>query len=552
MVIIRELQQNLPKMSSKKTALFASFIFLTLALAAFASASASLSLNSIQTLTKSQNGILNITNIGNESLTNINLSYSGAFAVSFSSNNFALSPNESRTITVSSTSNLSSLGLGEHSITITAKDLVMTDAQGTYSYSITNDFCKYGNVNSSSIEIVHIKDVSTGIEDDWEWKPFDNVKITVKLENQLDYEEDFVIVLGIYDKQTKKFVEIDDEQYLEEEITLEEYGEEDTDEVSFEFEVPSDLEKSSDRYVLYLKVYADGKESQICTSGTANELYSSANEYLKINKKKHEVILRDLSASPTVNAGDIVTISGKALNLGSNDEDKVKVSLKNTKLSISEESSSFELESGDSKGFEITFTIPSNAESGTYSFLLNTHYYYDSKKDTYKETSDETWKVDIKVVGKQPSSATPSKIAGISASLNSDARAGQEMEVKATISNLLSNKTTFTISARGYESWAKLNSISSETFSLNAGESKEITIRLTPNSNASGEQSFFIDVSANGKTESKELALTLEESSLISRFRNSLEGNYVLWIIGLINVILIILIIVVIARIASR
>jgi len=539
-------------MSSKKILTPIFLVLSVLVLASLVSASASLSLNSIQSLTKSQNGILNITNTGNESLTNINLSFSGAFAVSFSSNNFALSPNESKTINVASTSNLSSLGLGTHSVTITAKDLVLTDAQGTYSYSITNDFCKYGDVNSSSIEIVHIKDVSTGTKDDWEWKPFDNVKITVKLENQLDYEEDFSVVLGIYDTQNKEFVEIDDEEYLEETVTLEEYGGDDTDEVSFEFEVPSDLEKSSDRYVVFVKVYADGKESQVCTSGTAKELYSSANEYLKINRNKHEVVLRDLSAPSTANAGDTIIISGKALNLGSSDEDEVKVTLKNTKLSISEESPSFELESGDSEGFEIPITIPSDAESGTYSFLLNTHYYYDSKKDTYKDTSDETWKVDVKVIGKQPSSTMPTKIAGISASLNSDAIAGQEMEIRAIISNLLSNKTTFTINARGYENWAKLNSISSETLSLNAGESKEITIKLTPNTDASGEHSFFIDVSANGKTESKELALTLEESSLMSRFKNSLQGNSVLWIIGLINAILIILIVVVIIRIASR
>ncbi|MCX8159024.1 MAG: putative S-layer protein [Candidatus Pacearchaeota archaeon] len=539
-------------MKTKKIISFVSYLFLALSLISFVSAAASLSLSSTQSLTKTQNGILNITNTGNETLSNINLSSSGAFSVSFSTNNFALAPNQSLSITVSSTTNFSSLGLGEHSTTITAKDL-STSAQATYSYTISNDFCKSGNTNASSITIDEIDDVSSGTEDDWEWKPLDKIKIEVEIENQLDEEEDFVIVLGIYDTQKKKFVEIDDEEYLEEEISLEESGEKDSGKVTFEFEVPTEMEKSSERYVLFVKAYVDGKESSICNSGAGNKFDSSVNQYIKINKKKHDVIIRDISAPSVAVAGETITITGKAYNIGSNDEDEVKISLKNTKLGISGESSSFELEAGDSESFEITFTIPSNAESGTYTFSLDSHFYYDDKKETYRETSEQTWKVDVKVIGKTtPSIQTQSKIAVISAYLDSNAIAGEEMTIKATITNILSNKTTFSISARGYNSWAKLNSISPETLTLNAGESKEITLTLTPNSNSSGEQSFFIDVSANGKTESKELALTIEESSLVSKIRNSFQNNSMVWIIGIINLILLILIILVIARILAR
>jgi uncharacterized membrane protein len=82
---------------------------------------------------------------------------------------------------------------------------------------------------------------------------------------------------------------------------------------------------------------------------------------------------------------------------------------------------------------------------------------------------------------------------------------------------------------------------------LNAGESKDIVFTFDVADDASGTNSFVIEVQSGDKQESRTVSVAVEGKSGFS-----FAGNSMIWIIGAINVILIILIIVVAVSISRR
>jgi hypothetical protein len=506
------------------------------------SPSPSLSITNTQSLTKTQNGIITITNTGNTVLSSINLSASGDFNVSFSQNNIALNPgavSSAITITPSPSVNLSDLGLGKHEVTITAKDLSQTAATDAITYSVvSSEFCEEGNINTSKISITNLEDTSS--DDEWEWKPLDEVEIEVEVENNLDDDEDFIVEFALYDSEDNDFVELDGEDTLLMEISIDE---DDSEKITFEFKVPADIEESDGRYVAYVKAYVDGDEETYCNSYAGEDVPSSSVTDIKITRETNEVVLDEISTLDMVQAGETVTVSAQAINIGTKDEDKVKVTLTNTKLGLNLESSTFGLDFGDSDLVDFSFVVPSTAENGVYVLKLTSYYKYKSSSDSYSDHSD-VYEVRLTVVGGANATTTSgAKLAGITATLESDAKAGEEMEIRTTIKNIGTNKSTFVIGVEDYDSWAVLNSISDRILTLNAGESKDITIKFTVNKDASGEQTFTIQSLVGDKLDSKEVTVEIESGSIFSSLASSLNNKTILWVIGAINVILILLII---------
>lgn len=506
-----------------------------------------LSISSVQTLTKTQNATINITNTGNTNLANINMSRTGDLNVSLSSNNFVLTPGSSALVNINLLSNMASLGLGLFTTNIEAKD-ISTGASGTISYSISNDFCDNGNVNTSKVEIRDIEDVNSDHE--WKWKPLDSIEVKAKIRNNVGSDEDFVVELGIYDSIDKKFIDIDDESTLEQDISLDDG---DSETVTFTFEAPTELEDSDGRYVVYIKSYVDGEENKYCNSYASKDVPSaSSTSSLRIDRDSNDVILQDISVPEIVSAGDTVRISATAHNIGKNDETKVKVAIKNLQLGLDMETLPFSLDVDDSDDASFSFVIPTTAQNGVYTLNLFTMFKYKKSSDTYEKISSDTWTKTIKVVGGTSQNASVSASSGITASLESEAKAGSDMSVTATIKNLGSSTATFIVDVKDYESWATLNSVSSRLFTLSAGESKDVKLSFAVSKNVSGEQTFTIESRAGTNVETKEVAVTIAEGSVLSSLANSLGGKTILWIIGIINVILIVLIIVLAVRIFRR
>ena len=508
--------------------------------------SPSLSISSIKALTKAQNGTINITNNGNVALNSINLTASGEISVSLSdAGPFSLSPGSSKAVNVNAVSNLDELALGSNAAAITAKD-ASAGAETSFSYTIKEDFCEEGNVNATKIEISDIEDTSS--EDEWKWKPLDDVKVEVKVENKLDKDEDFVVELGLYDKEEKEFVELDGEDTLEKELSLDE---DDSDKVSFEFKVPADVEESDGRYVLYVKAYVDGDEDTFCNSYSAREMPGGASDSIEIEKKSNDVALDEVSVSSDVSAaGDTIRVRALVYNIGEEDETKVKITLKNSKLGLNLEQTISSLDSGDSEEVEFSFVIPSDAEDGTYTLSLETEFDYSKSADSYRKSSDDSWEATLKVGASSSSGqASTSVLAGITASLDSDAKAGEALEITVTLKNLGAAKTSFIVGAKDFDSWAVLNSVSERIVSLDVGASKDIKFSFNINKDAAGEKSFLVETIAGNKVETKEIAVNIAESSALS---DLFKGNSLIWVIGAVNLVLLILIIVLAVRVLRR
>ena len=500
--------------------------------------SSTLDVTSSQSLTKTQGGIINVTNTGNANLANIALSASGAFNVSLSPSSISnLAAGSSTLVNVASLVNLSDrsiTNLGPNTVTILAKDTI-TNVSDTLDYTVYEDFCDYDNINTSKVDIISIEDKTSSTE--WEWKPLDDVTVDVEVENNMGDDEDFVVEIALWDSEKHKFIELNDESSLTEDVSI---NEDDSEKVSFDFQVPIELEDSDGRYVLYVKAYVDGKEKTYCNSYAAYDISDGGGD-ISIEKKEKDVSLGEVTFPETARAGETVTITARAFNIGSSDQDKVMVGLSNTKLGLDLESSSFSLDSGDSNLVDFSFVIPTTAENGIYTLKLFAYYDYKKASDYYAK--DEGYDVKITVGGGVNITTGTSLLSGISASLESDAKAGSDLEITTTITNLGATQATFVVSALDYESWATLNSISDRTITLAAGASKDITISLKVNEDVSGEQTFKIESRSGTKIDSKTVAVEISGESWLSSLTSSFGDSTTLWIVGAVNVVLIALII---------
>lgn len=509
--------------------------------------SSTLSVTSTQSLTKTQGGIITITNTGNTNLGDIVLSASGDFNVSLSQLSILnLAAGSSSTVNVASLTNLSdrnAINLGPNTVTILAKD-VATNTSGTLDYTVYKDFCDYDNINTSRVDVISVEDKSSSNE--WEWKPLDDVTVSVEVENNMGDDKDFVAEIALWDSEKHKFVDLNDESSLTEDLSIDDG---DSEKASFDFQVPIELEDSDGRYVLYVKAYVDGKEKSYCNSYSAVDADSSA-ENIQITKKEKDVILGDISVPDVVKAGDTVTISARAFNIGSSDQDKVMAELTNTQLGLVVESSSFSLDSGDSNAVDFTFVVPADTANGVYTLKLYSSFDYKKSTDYYAK--DEEFDVKLTISGGVTTTTTGAGLSEITAVLNSDAKAGSDLEITTTIKNLGSVQATFTLSALDYDSWATLNSISDRTLILGAGESQDITISLNVNDKVSGAQTFKIESKSGTKLDSRTVSVEISGGSWLSSLESSLGGNSTLWIIGAVNLILILLVIFLAIKVSRR
>ena len=449
--------------------------------------------------------------------------------------------------------NLNKLALGEFS----SQSIVIVNQNNTneteaISLKFQSDYCDYGEFEETIsegtryFEIISIRDLSSG--DDWEWKPLDEIELEVKVKFYSDDEDDEIdgiIQIGLYDTEKKEFVEFDDDDdSLERDISLDE-GEKITE--TFFLKIPvEDVEDSSSRYRLYVKAYEDGDEDNLCVSNGDGEYYQE----VKIQKSSHEVILSKLEFITTepIPCEEVVEIKVRASNIGRSDEDKVKVSLYNSELNLNLNSEDFRLYEGDSKEITFTFKIPKNAEEKTYKLYLYAHYRYSDSSEIYRDESD-SYILPLKVEGNCNTDTTNLQIIAELDPLTPEAIAGNQLVIRATLKNIGTLATTYSLSIEGNSAWSSLISIEPQILYLEAGQSRDVTIFLDLDENAEGEKEFTIKAVYGDKiTEQKLNVFVNKEANTASEIVNYLKNNIILFSIVIVNIILIIIIIVVIKK----
>ena len=261
------------------------------------------------------------------------------------------------------------------------------------------------------------------------------------------------------------------------------------------------------------------------------------------------VVLDNLQVPETVACGEIVTVSADVWNIGDSDQDSVSVDVydKERKL-IDKIFEVGDIDAFDNSELSLSFQVPRDAEEKTYALIFNV---LDEDNDVYKNDFDDDlaeFNMPLKVSG---GCGAPVSVVG---TVVSGGREGQNLVVKATVTNNGNSQKTYTVNAVGFEDWASSFSLDQRLLTLAAGESKDVTLTLDVSKDAAGSQTFFLELTSDGQVTRQPVTVTVEESGgfLSGITGNALGGNGLIWGIGILNVILILIIIFVAVRIARK
>jgi len=412
---------------------------------------------------------------------------------------------------------------------------------------LQNDFCKEGN--KGKLEITSLKfDVTKGYGDKSdEFYLLDEVEVEVRVDNNgNDKIRDVTVSWGLYDKANGKFI-IDDE---EKNFDLKD-GSDETITITFTVD-PNDFEQGFDEddFVFFVKAYSDDEGEDVqCNSDSQD---------VKIIQDRDFVVLNDFGSFPeTLQCGENVELRAETWNIGSDDQQDVYFMITNSELGINQKINVGDLDSLDDKKTSFTLQMPNEAKEGSYKLRFAV---YDENDDIFENDNNDESSLDkiITLSG----NCKVEKDAIITAVLDSsEAMAGQEFTVRATISNTGSDTTSYQVSVTGYENWATLSSINPTTLSLEEGKSGDVFVKLIANEDISGNQEFTVRALFEGGVKEQRISVPITESTknsgitggaIFDSIKSAFQGNALIWIIGIINVILIILIIVIALRIIRK
>jgi hypothetical protein len=556
--------------------------------ASFASAVVSLSA-SPATLDFTENNQQLTFTLNNENADAINLTYSTLTAITqgTASATFSLvtppttlGGTSSSTLNAKLNGNPNDFTFGEYSrtLTITGKnqaDSTDTDTQDL-KLNFVSSFCKSGAIvffedddNSITLDDLDINvDISNRDGKDDEWELLDVIEVEVEVENNNNNDdfEDVMIELGLFDSDGKNVADdLDFDSADDEEVDIGDIRDDDEDMTTFVFKIPADFDDGN--YKLAVKAYSDKEgENNVCID-FSDDLSNDFFEAITIDRENDDdnfiVIDEDQIVVPSeVTCGETVSVGLEVFNIGDGgEEEQVLVEMFSDDLPITNQEFEIkqDLDEGDDERVQFIFDVPDGIEDKTYTLKFRTRYDY--KRGSYRQLSRDTWIAPLKVIGCKFSGGGPTMKSNIviTATLGSDAKAGQELIVNSVITNAGSESATLVVDALGYQSWSELKSISERSFTLDSGKSQNVVFTFDVDEDTEGTESFTIEVSSNGELESRQVEVNIEGSEArgsgltgFSIFNGGASGNNLIWIIAIVNIILIILIILVAVRLSRR
>jgi len=361
------------------------------------------------------------------------------------------------------------------------------------------EFCNWngttGFTNGTDLRIKGFTDEQLDNDDEWEWKPLDEIEIEVDVENNGEDDEDYIVEIIFLDSNGKEVDIAEDDKNLEEEVSIDEG---DSETVIFNFVVDGDVDDGNN-YYMHIKVYQEGDEDEQCVSVISDEV-----ERIEIIKERHDVLVKKVEGPNTVEAGSQVLYEVRVANLGREDQDLVKVIVSNSELGILMTREIENLDEGDSEVLTFSVEFPEEAEEKLYKIRFSTEFDYDEDDEIYDKNSDSGDDIlyQVTVLGGENIKPT------ISASLESEAKVGEELVIIATIINN-GEDDNFDITVTGYESWAELVSVSPQSLSLDEDEEGTVVITLIPINE--GVQTFKVNAFFNGESHDQAVSVSITE-----------------------------------------
>ncbi len=396
---------------------------------------------------------------------------------------------------------------------------------------------------------IDIKDITVveGFGDDEEWLLLDEIEVEVEIENKNDDEKikDIEVEWGLWSEETDEWViELDDVD----EFDLKEDSKE-TITINFKLDKKTldvDLDELKDGdYTLYVRAIGEEQEDpefNVCSSNS---------EPVQIVIEDDFVVLDDIQYPETVQCGEDVQVLADVWNIGDEDQEDVYVLVYNKALGILNE----KITIGDIDKFEdaklkfdFNFQVPLDAEEKWYSIEFTV---YDEDNDVYENDFDDEESI-FSVLIKVEGSCVVEVLASVSASLESEAKAGEELVVKVSVTNDGTKAVTYVLNAAGYTEWASAVELSRTTFTLAAGESEDVLFTFDVLKSVLGEKTFDVELLSEGQLVlTQPVSVSIEKSGWSITGWNIRENPYV-WGIGLFNIILIVVIVIVEVRIARK
>jgi len=388
--------------------------------------------------------------------------------------------------------------------------------------------------------------------DDDVWFPFEEIQVDIEIENDGNFDvDDISVEWGVWDSAAREWVIDLDE---EDEINLND-GDQDT--LTFSLTIDDDvdmdldqLQGGTDDYVFY--VVARG----IINDNDAGSLDDDdtcvvGDETVTIEIESDFVVLGNFNIPEQVQCSESVTITADAWNIGDNDQDSVSVFVTNSELGVREDIDVGDIDSFDKQQVSLTFTVPADAEEKIHRLSFEV---FDEDNDLYENDFDDDpaeFSVPLTVSGNCGAAGTGE--VSVFANIASGGKAGQELIVKATVTNTGASQKVYSLNVAGFDDWASSFSLDQNSLLLGAGQSRDVLVTLDVNDDAAGSRTFFLEFVSGGDLVRQPVTVAVTEARGAGGITGLVTGgNWYLWGIGLLNVLLVIVIIFVAVRIAKK
>jgi hypothetical protein len=411
------------------------------------------------------------------------------------------------------------------------------------------NFCEgVSNEGELNLQIEDVKVIRGFGDDEDYWYPFDVIEFEVEVENEGSWDIDNVeIVWELYTTEGKK---IDDGDLSD--FNLKE-GKDETR--IFTIVLDEDIDEfEAENAVLYIKAIGeiDDNDSPYDGEDTCDyrslevDVRADENFVIMNNFKINGVQLNFWDLENEVLAcGQEITFTADVWNIGDRDQDDVYIRVYNEYMEINEVVDIGDIDGFENEDFTFTFNIPEGLEEKWYSLKFDI---YDDDDDIFENSEDDLAKFEAIFKVESCNIVIPPII---SAELDSEAIEGKDLVIKTMITNNNNYETLYSITVKGYETWADLQSISGDVLRLDAGETVEVIITFDTKKESAGDQIFYLNVFSDNELVSEQpIGVSIKQSG--SNFTDWFKDNWKLAGIILLNLILVIAIIIVAVRIYRR
>lgn len=525
------------KQSTFMLALFA-IAFLAVSFAsAFTVTSLNVADNTIYTLNQNTTtGTMTVQCVGTEENKTLDLSVTSnvlGVKITYPTTYFNCSTNETKAISLT-ISNL--INLSSQTVNVSAGSL-SDSFNSIYAHSEDPYNICSGDYSNTNITFEDVDDEEKGNEDAWAWRPLDEIELTVNnIENKVDKDVKFDISLLFY----KDDVKVSDSKIADDEDSLTidnlKINGEDSEDASFTFKVSGDVKEGN--YDAYVKV-----------KGSTGCYVRKISEQITVEQDSNNVIVNDVEGPVSSGCGESVDLSVDVSNIGSEDEDQVKVLLYNRDLGLSLYKEIENLDSGDSATVLFSFVVPQNAQEKLHRLVFSTEFEYDDDDEEYDSESDseDDYTYSLNLLGNCVDPTKPT----VTAKLNSTAVVGEDLVVEVTLKNNGNTSISAIIAPEEYDSWAEFVKVDPATVSVGRLESKKVYITFTPTE--AGQQTFNLNVIYNGKSIDQPVTLTVDKNtSFIDTMYEQLGKTGTYLVIAITLLVVLILLVLVVRLILSR